>query len=359
MSRGTSNDERARAAAEWLARLSHRVPSEAELAALQKWLEHDTENGRIFKELHRLWGSATASPPSAEMLAMLLDAEEQGIAGFPASSPVRRWIRVIKERMTASPIAAAVVACSIVAVTILTIKLQGNPVQLESLTTRVAENKTVVLQDGTTVDLGGRSAIKVKYTHRRRLLELLAGEAYFQDRHYAKWPFVVSAGDVHVRAIGTAFDVERDGDEIAVSVVRGLVELSLTRRLGAGAAAKMPASQINAATLRLRSGDKTVIYADGAIQEYRIDPAEAIAWRAGRLEFNGASLSEAIEAVDRYSLRPIIVAGPTVGAMRITGTVLVSGIGKWVDSLPAVFPLTVDGSNPAAVVLRDRPIPPK
>lgn len=357
MSKGTSNDQRTQTAAEWLVRLSSSTPAEADLIAWRQWLDEDSANRLVFEDLQRLWASTKRVPPSAETLALLLDPEEKG-ADKPLEPPQERgWVQALKERAIAPRYVAALVASTVfaIAVTIFTIRLQGNSAQVESLTTQVGQDDTVLLQDGSRVDLGGRSAVEVKYTRSRRHLEMLSGEAYFQDRDYAKWPFVVSAGNLQVRAIGTAFDVEKDENQAAVSVVRGLVEVSLSgHRIGSSASDMVDPRAANGPTLLVRPGEKVVIHSDGSMHEYTIDPAEAIAWRQGRLEFTDVNLKEVIEAVNRYAARPIVIASPTVGAMRFTGTVFVRATGEWVHSLPAVFPLIVDASDPKALVLRPK-----
>ena len=60
------------------------------------------------------------------------------------------------------------------------------------------------LDDGTVVELNGGAEIEVQFTAAERRLRLVRGEAHFQVAKNPLRPFVVEAGGVAVRAVGTA-----------------------------------------------------------------------------------------------------------------------------------------------------------
>ncbi|NWM25118.1 FecR domain-containing protein, partial [Escherichia coli] len=70
----------------------------------------------------------------------------------------------------------------------------------------------------------------------RRSINLIRGRANFIVSKDPLRPFVVAAGSREVIAVGTAFDVARQGDLVSVTMVEGKV---LVRRPGAPDADRM------------------------------------------------------------------------------------------------------------------------
>ena len=166
-----------------------------------------------------------------------------------------------------------------------------------------------VLQDGTLVELKAGAEIAVAFTDTLRRVTLLKGEAHFQVAKNQHWPFAVDAGGVHVRAVGTAFSVQRDLAKVEVVVTEGRVAVEKP-------VAALPAAE--ASPLVERSAptpSQAIAYADAgqrvvlsvaatteppavvAVSAEEI--AERLAWRAPRVEFSGTPLAEAVAMMNR------------------------------------------------------------
>jgi len=52
------------------------------------------------------------------------------------------------------------------------------------------------------------------YDKQTRRVELKTGEAMFEVSKHPDWPFIVSAGDRQVRALGTSFMVRREAEQL-------------------------------------------------------------------------------------------------------------------------------------------------
>lgn len=98
----------------------------------------------------------------------------------------------------------------------------------ETATLQTAEGEmiTLTLADGTEVKLNGNS--KLVYPHRfekgKERIVSLEGEAFFRVRHNAEAPFVVDAGGVLTKDLGTAFNVKAfPAGECKVTLVEGSV----------------------------------------------------------------------------------------------------------------------------------------
>ena len=119
-------------------------------------------------------------------------------------------------------------------------------------------------------------------------------------------------------------------------------------------APRQPRARSDRAVFELKAGEKLTVAASGLVHFFLIDKDSAIAWREGRLEFADASLGDVIEAINRYTARPLVIADPSIAAQRFTGTVFLRSIDDWIASLPSVFQVSLDQSNPDITVLSRR-----
>jgi transmembrane sensor len=117
------------------------------------------------------------------------------------------------------------------------------------------------------------------------------------------------------------------------------------------------AGNAGAARVRAAAGAQLVFDAHtGTVHESPVDPAVALAWRAGRLEFIGDRLDVVIASVNRYSTRPVVLADSRLGALAFTGTVFVESIDASLQALEQVFPVSVR-HEPDVILITARPEP--
>lgn len=168
--------------------------------------------------------------------------------------------------------------------------------------------RRVTLAEGSAVTLNTQSRIAPRIEKARREIDLVEGEALFEVTPDRQRPFVVHAGKAQVRVLGTSFTVRRfDDGAVEVTVLEGLVEV----RRAEDAAAQL-----------LRAGERTRLRANGSFHQTRPGTAaveRAVGWRQGRLDLQGMTLDQAAAEFARYSDRPIEIANPQIGAMKVTG----------------------------------------
>ncbi|MNV08414.1 fec operon regulator FecR [compost metagenome] len=84
--------------------------------------------------------------------------------------------------------------------------------------------KKIELTDGTDIQLAAHSSVElsVDYGKKNRSLTL-KGSGYFYVKHSEKLPFIIDAGPIHIKDLGTKFDVKTTEDTIYVRVEEGIV----------------------------------------------------------------------------------------------------------------------------------------
>lgn len=302
-------------AADWWSRL--RDPALPEEAMLQwgEWLEADPRHAAAFERTCALAEAAAAMDGSTR---------EAFVARY---APL-----VTRRRMPprfALGLAAGVAIIVLGAGLFLALRPAGTSSTRQYASER-AGHRDIALPDGSSVELGGATSITARYGRDERAVDLEAGEAFFRVAH-AERPFVVTAGPLRIRDLGTAFNVRRTGNRVTVAVTEGRVRVSPSAKDG------------DAGTVELGAGREVSF--DPETQAMRImdvTTASATAWRGHRLEFVNEPLSSVVQNVNRYSAKPIRLADADLGHLTFTGTVEVDTIDSWVSALPRVFPVRVD-----------------
>ena len=274
------NDE---AAVRWAIRLDGAPLSEAEQSELDAWLgEEPRRRGALLRAEAALAyldrGRALGAPEQVE----------------PPHSLRRRAFLI------GAP-AAALCAASAFLV------LGPVPGQKE-ISTAVGEVRRVPLADGSLVSVNTGSRLAVAIAEERRAVKLESGEAWFQVAHDAKWSFVVEAGDVRIKAVGTAFSVRRRAGGVDVLVTEGRVAVWRVGRESEGT--------------QMEAGSKAFIADVAPSIEVVAAPADverALAWRTGELALNGESLAYAASELNRYNRRQIVITDAALGRKTLVG----------------------------------------
>jgi len=216
--------------------------------------------------------------------------------------------------------------------------------------TQAAEHRSIKLEDGSSIHLGGHSAVVAEFDNNVRFILMDSGEAAFDVAHDSRRPWRVYAPGGVITAVGTAFNVRRRNNQVTVTVSEGAVIVA-------------PANEQTARTggdllhgKRIASGESISYTSDGALSEATlVDPTVPMAWRAGQLEYRSEPLSRIVQDVNRYSHKSIALADEKAGAILYTGTVLELRVDDWLAALDTLFPqLEVTQPDSLHVIIRFR-----
>jgi len=190
----------------------------------------------------------------------------------------------------------------------------------ERYTSGIGEVRRIALADGSTLLLNTDTEVTVQITHERRDIRLIRGEALFEVAHDKARPFVVTAHETAVRAVGTAFAVRLESTQVDVTVTEGVVEVAVPAK-EAGAAPGAPPT-LHAETKRVAANERIVIARTGAEEVQSIAPAASnrqLAWREGQVSFDAEPLAIAVAEINRHNRRQIVISDLALAAMPVTG----------------------------------------
>ncbi|TXC72114.1 DUF4880 domain-containing protein [Sphingomonas ginsenosidivorax] len=266
-----------RAAAAWVVRLDATPDDAALLDAIDRWCAEDPRHPGALLRARAVWSSVDARDVARER---------------PALVTRRRAL-----------VAGGVAAAAAAAVGALWLGAPGDT----GFRTSVGERRIARLEDGSTIVLNTATAARVRLTAEERAIALDDGEAWFAVAHDRARPFVVSAGDVRVRAVGTAFAVRRYVGRTEVTVTEGRVRVwsvAAPERFVTLDAGKH-------AVVADRTGTAETIVSDTR-------PDVTLAWRKGELVLDGMTLGDAAAEFNRYNTRQLSVEAP-LADRRIVG----------------------------------------
>lgn len=268
-------------AALWVAQMDADRWTDADEARLQAWLAEDPLHPGALLQAQAAWHS--------------FDALSQ-----QKPAPVGGLGRLMQRRELLLAGAGSLMAASIAAGAVI---LSGSRYR-----TVVGEIRHLPLPDGSVATINTDSDLNVHFAGQQRTVKISEGEAWFQVAKDPSRPFVVEAGNVRVRAVGTAFSVRRRDNGADVLVTEGIVE----------AGTDMP----NQPKLRLVAGQQAFI---GERSPARVETVQAasvertLAWREGMIDLSGDPLANAVAEFNRYNRRQLVIVDSRLGVERFDG----------------------------------------
>lgn len=291
-------DEQASAAdhrefAAWVTRSPERM--EAYLTAAQ--VDHALKKGEI------KWPTTPIEPLLRETRRVFQDELKiRRSDSVPVTERARSWPLRLSSGLAT--------ACFLAAVTFWFVM---RPLELQ---TRVGEQRSVLLADGSHITLNTGSTVEIYIRRNRRLARLIRGEALFEVSHDESRPFEVTTPQATLRDVGTKFNVDERTDTTTVTVIEGKV---LVEPVSSAPTNAVPAPILTAAQ-RLTVSSNGL----GAIVE-SVNLKAALAWTEQRLIFERRPLREVAAEFNRYNPDQIQIGSADLGDQTITGTFQANG----------------------------------
>ncbi len=235
-------------------------------------------------------------------------------------------------------------------------------------TTRAPENATVVfeaaayrqetLPDGSVLDLNRGAHVVVQFSAAERRVLLVQGEAQFAVAKNPARPFVVRAGGVEVRAVGTAFNVKLAGPNLEVLVTEGTVHVSQQAVVAPAASAGSAPTAAPVVLAALTAGQRTVIPVATVIAPPVVVPASVpeiarlLDWQPRLLDFESAPLAEVVETFNRRNPQRLVIGDEELRSLTIVASIRSDNVEGFVRLLEGTMGVRAERTQAGEIVLR-------
>ncbi|SEJ73537.1 FecR family protein [Sphingobium sp. AP50] len=277
------------AAIAWVARVDSSPDDPETLAALEAWQSQDPRREGAYFRASAAW----AGLDRARVLPSSNDDVE--------APPVKHRASLGRRSLMAGALALALGS--------VVLGFSSWRSSSKEIVTALGEVRRMPLSDGSLAVVNTDSSINVRLRSTGRDVALDRGEAWFQVAKDKERPFVVSAGDVRVRAVGTAFSVRKTMDGADIQVTEGTVQIwsvanpAVRRSVSAGS--------------RLYAGNRA---GPGAATKSVHDIDRSLSWRTGQLVFEGETLGSAVAEFNRYNATQIRIEDSSLASGRFVGS---------------------------------------
>jgi transmembrane sensor len=276
-------------AADWVIRLQGESTGEGDWLAFDRWLGESKGNGLAYDRALALWCELDQAAPALRRRmggVSLISWRMSAAAGALAASLALGWVLISGH----FPLTGA-----------------------ETFETAIGEHRSVVLADGSHIELDGATRISVRLESGARRVTMERGEAIYDVAPDASRPFTIAAGDRQVRVVGTEFDVRSREGAFSVTVRRGVVEVS-------------PTAGAEGSAVRLTPGDR-IDHVAGLPDKRSsgVSADEVFGWRTGQLIYRERPLSEVVADLNAHYAKPVSMADSKAAAQPFSGVLTLDG----------------------------------
>ena len=281
-----------------------------EILELEEWIKTDPANATIFSDFHKTWKTI-----ENDRIGSLIDLDSEWknlkFEMLDSGSGIRNMSHDIVNRKSKIPHFFFRIAAIFILLLVPSFFLYRYiTIPVEKQLTASTEMTVQTLPDGTVVTLN--TGATLSYPSRfdgsfRRVT--LQGEAWFEVAHDKTKPFLISAGNVRIRVVGTSFFVNtktRDNRE-EVILSDGVVRVYFDNR-----PEKMAV---------LLPGDKAEMFTDVCtITKSTNEDVNFLAWKTKHIVFSNTPLNEVVALLSKVYDTNIRLAEDNLSDCRITAT---------------------------------------
>jgi transmembrane sensor len=347
-------------AADWIIQRDHGLTA-AQEAELARWLAADGRHAAVFAALDATWNLMGEAPAASSVAPGREERRQRSVAWIPIG--LAAAAAVVFGFFWSSPPAY--------------FSAGSNAMFATSATTKIGGFRTLDMPDGSVVQLNTDSRVDVQFTRAERRVRLSRGEAHFTVAKDSARPFFVTAGDIEMRAVGTAFNVRLHAATVEVLVTEGSVQVAAPdarseeqgapRRAGGLELAETEAGRTQGAGpevlprpgLRLAAAGEAVAAPPLLTAGQRIvvplaprslvlalpeiAPVEpqaikqALAWQQRRLDFESMPLPGMVAEINRYNRHKLVIVDSSLEAHRFGGSFPAGDYETFVRLLEANF----------------------
>ena len=361
-------------ATDWVTRLKSEKKTSEMQTELRDWLDRDPANAAELDLMAGIWETSGILKDHPLVVNETLETETRFYRDV-----LQRWQTVCRFSVSGVRSLAVVVLALLIVGSLWLV--QPNGVSRSTHRTVTGEQKTVYLPDGSIIYLDTETVLTTALTEDLRRIDLKKGRALFAVNRDSSRPFIVTAGHISVRALGTKFSVYKEAKgKVSVAVTEGEVQVSRPQEKPVTDAvpvksilrtmAKEPGSsegnRANEAEIAgstpdiIIIGQEITVDKDQQAYEVRsVDIEDVDAWRKGKLVFRRTRLEYVIEEINRYLERKIVIGDRCLDDTRITAVYNITDREYFLETLKNIIPVVAElSSNGETVLLKQEEISP-
>lgn len=202
----------------------------------------------------------------------------------------------------------ATVSVLLIVVVALTFVLRNYYQPGEVITTAASQWHHTTLADGTAVHVDARSTVKIDYTDDARIVYVDQGSAVFEVAKDPKRPFIARTHLIDATAVGTRFGVSVNPG-VTTTVSEGVVKVTARGQPWTGTGIMLKAGE----ELRVPEGRQS------EPTQVKVNAERKLEWANGWLIFEGETIGEVVNELNRRNAVQIEIEQPEVAARPMRG----------------------------------------
>jgi len=320
-------------AAQWVVR-EDRGLSRSEKYAFQSWLKADPKHEEAYDQSRASWYHFRS-------LSVALRSPTQ-----EPQSLFTRW-----------PILAGLAAAALICGFII-YQRYGPQIDLNTVAATHSTPLPITrrLADGSIARLKADAEIEEIYTPQERRVRLVRGEAFFTVEKDKSRPFYVEANQTTVRAVGTAFSVRIQPNEVNILVTEGTVQVTPPKIAAADPAqSKIRSAQVEAGHRAIVTSSQVEKITEVLVSSVSTSEiVNSLAWNVPMLELAGSTLGELATSFTQQSGQKIEITDPELRAVRIGGRFPNQDVEGFVRVMEEIYDVQSERRPDGTLVLRKK-----
>jgi len=231
---------------------------------------------------------------------------------------------------------------------------QEEPLARHEVKTKYGSKTSMVLPDGSKVWLNAGSKMTYDKNYGIGLREInLTGEAYFDVVKNADKPFIIHAGKVNIRVLGTAFNVRCYPDEknTETSLVRGSLEITMSdskekyilkpnEKLIVNNNLAIPAKENDQVNKKSFDAPENEIELSSLSRLQQDNSIIETSWVNNRLVFKSETFEEVALKMERWYAVSIVIREEKLKTKRFTGVFENETVSEALDAIQLTAPFS-------------------
>ncbi|GAA5033487.1 anti-sigma factor [Marivirga lumbricoides] len=306
---------------------------------IELWLAKSLENKKLFDQFKEIWFQSEAAKYNTD-----LDFNEKAAFKSVLSRIEEKdssaQESIAKSRSLLPSWFTRIAAILVIGIGIYFVYNNLQSSKSEVLVSAIKESTEITLPDSSVVNLNIQSKLVYNndFKHNRNLS--LSGEAFFEVEKKENLPFIIQAGKLEVKVVGTSFYIiARENDNfIEVGVKSGIVEVK---------------EKASGELITLKKGESLTYNKNS--QSFKRSESfsnNQLFWKTGVLEFDNQPLNQVFLALEKAYEKEIIYQETEVKNCIFTGRFKNATLKEIIDQLQISF--NIEASMGEKVVIRGK-----